>query len=140
MGLGCKGSEPYGPLAEAFAAFYRFVPEELDGSAEEDGAEDCPAGPDEDESHQTVIEDAEEAVREDAQVLQQDREFAEKQSEVVDDNGSPEGFQRCYRLEWGEGVKVATHAVFHCWYGISMSRVEWLRMVLRPYLGSVAQS
>jgi hypothetical protein len=70
---------PYGPLAQAFAVFDRFVPEVLDRPAEENCAEDRPAGPGEDESHQTVIEDAKEAVGKDAQILQQDRELAQEQ-------------------------------------------------------------
>lgn len=66
------GSLPDCPLAEACAAFDGFVPEEFDGLAEEDRAEDCPAGPGEDESHEAVVQDAEETVGEDAQVLEED--------------------------------------------------------------------
>ena len=61
-GLGCVLDEagwseggrslPDDPLAETFAVWDCFVPEELDGSAEEDGADDGPAGPGEDESHE----------------------------------------------------------------------------------------
>lgn len=43
---------PDDPLAETFAVWDCFVPEELHGSAEEDGAYDCPARPGEDESHE----------------------------------------------------------------------------------------
>lgn len=77
---------PDGPLAEAFAVFDRSVPEVLDGFAEKDGAEDGPAGPGEDESHEAEAQDAEEAVRENSQVLEEDGEFGEEESEVVDDD------------------------------------------------------
>jgi hypothetical protein len=77
---------PDGPLAEAFSAWDRFVPEELNWFAEEDGAEDCPAGPGEDESHEAEAEDAEETIGKDAQVLEEDGEFGQEQSEVVDDD------------------------------------------------------
>ena len=80
------------PLAEAFSVFNCFVPEELDWFAEEDRAEDCPARPGEDESHETVAQNAKEAVWKDAQILQQDRELGQEQSEVVDDDRSPERF------------------------------------------------
>jgi hypothetical protein len=43
---------PDDPLAETFAVWDCFVPEELDWPAEEDGADDGPAGPGEDESHE----------------------------------------------------------------------------------------
>ena len=45
-------SLPDGPLTEAFAVWDCLIPEELDGSAEEDGSDDRPARPCEDESHE----------------------------------------------------------------------------------------
>jgi hypothetical protein len=114
------GGLPDGPLAQTFAVFDRFVPEVLDRSAEEDCAEDRPAGPCEDESHQTVVENAKEAVRKDAQVLQQDRKLAQKQREIVDDDRGPEGFQGCDSLVWCQCFEVATHAIFNCYLSISM--------------------
>lgn len=50
---------PDGPLAEACAARDCFVPEECDWGAEEDGADDCPARPGEDESHEAEAQDTE---------------------------------------------------------------------------------
>lgn len=83
---------PDGPLAEAGASGDGLVPEEGDGLAGEDGAEDCPAGPGEDEGHEAEVEDSEGAVWEDAEVLQQDGELGHEEAQVVEDDACPEGF------------------------------------------------
>ena len=61
----CEGEVqdlPSRPLTQTRPAHDRFVPEVLDGPAEEDCAEDCPTRPGEDERHEAVVEDPEEAV------------------------------------------------------------------------------
>jgi hypothetical protein len=73
-------------LAEACTARDCFVPEECDWCAEEDGADDGPAGPGEDEGHKAEAQDAKQVVWKDAQVLQENRELGQEQREVVDDD------------------------------------------------------
>jgi len=105
---------PSRPLTQTSPARDRLVPEVLDGPAEEDGAEDRPARPGEDERHQRVVVDPEQPVREYAQVLQQDGEFAEEEAQVVDDDRGPEGFGRGELFVGREVVEVSAHAVFDC--------------------------
>ena len=73
-------------MAKASAVFDRLVPEICDWPTHEGGAEDCPARPGENESHQAVAQDPEESVWKDAQVLQENRELGQEQREVVDDD------------------------------------------------------
>ena len=117
-------SLPDGPLAEAFAVWDGFIPEELDGSAEEDGSDDRPARPSEDESHEAEAQDAEQAVREDAQVLQEDREFGEEKCQIVDHDRSPKRFQGSGDLGIRQSGNVSTHAVLHCELKVSTSRMR----------------
>lgn len=90
---GGTGNAPNSPLTETSSSDDGFIPKVRDGLAEEDRAENRPARPGEDESHQAVVEGSEEAVGEDAEVLQQDGEFRQEEPEVVNDNAGPEGFE-----------------------------------------------
>lgn len=82
----CFGGLPDGPLAQACAALNGLVPKICDWCAEEDGADDGPAGPGEDKSHEAEAQDTKKVVWKDAKVLQEDRELGQEQREVVDDD------------------------------------------------------
>jgi len=83
---------PDGEFAEAFAVFDCLVPEEFDWPAEEDGEAGCNARPGKDQSYETEAEDAEKAIRKDAQVLYEDRNLCQEKPDTVYLNRSPEWF------------------------------------------------